>query len=840
MASVNLKRLIINSTIVWLLLIAAILIIEPNYGRIALLIDTFRVFFAPILMVLLAIVIRYSNLVIYQIKANKLAAIQVILSMAALLAYSFIRKSFWPTNVAQFFVLISFILIIETIVIINDCKIADMELFETKEQNEFDPISDLSNDLLNRAEFCRKLFSKLKDEKNNNVRYALTGEWGSGKSSCLKIIANFAKEEDYPVVEFSSWQYQSKEEAWQGFVAAVDRGIAEWRNYEIGPLKTNNIFMKFIKFLGTVFANNSVGKLLNDLFVSRIRVDYSETKEHVSKILKGTLKDKRLFILIDDFDRTSSDVVLQFFVTIRDIIDLPGCFFICAFDEEATNNILKMQGIENTDDYLRKVFQETIPIPRLVSWNNESIEPFYRTYENIETELIHSFLEFMPINPRQVISYLYHLDTIHSLLDAYEGLQWNLVYLIELARFSFPNEMRLIEKEKGFFKFGILGPFLGKEECKKYIDETNNKLEFKDEDRKDLFWLLIEKIRAAGFGLDEESFQHYFEILHLINTETLSWKEYKEWLSYDNLSLLRKLAKNGIPIDSRREFLKMLLKERDIQLSREADVFSNEERADLLERAILMTEKALWLVVQDELHEPEESVFDCSVTIDWISKLGKWAHFNNGYYEEIRMKEIDLVKTLARKTSNLSRECLIELSKMHSSAENEISFAPILKDIKGIYMEELAKKLLNDLKIPGSISKLWGAYDHGEVKDLFMKANPILYSGTNLERLISIAQEANLNYSIQENFYEMIRLLLYYGVDQYGEKQQELLKDDDIREMYWRAATCRPFQRRAMGSLLESRRKLGEDILHRSDIMPIPVWFSEMEPEMTKQFEISL
>ncbi len=123
----------------------------------------------------------------------------------------------------------------------------------------------------------------------------------------------------------------------------------------------------------------------------------------------------------------------------------------------------------------------------------------------------------------------------------------------------------------------------------------------------------------------------------------------------------------------------MLLKERDIQLSREADVFSNEERTVLLNRAMLLTKRAFYLVCQDELHNPDNPIFDCSVIIEWFDQLRKWAHFNSAYYSDIRMKEVELAKTLAIKTLHLAQECLLELGKIGSFYERESKFAPTIK-----------------------------------------------------------------------------------------------------------------------------------------------------------------
>ena len=842
----NLLLLAKNGLAVLMLLVAGNIIFQPYREDITTKIFFIRMYLIPFILIILALLLWKTREILDWLRIIRLTIIQIFLIIIAAVLVTSLSLYQRPFNRVEILMLIAILLIVIAIVILNEYKKiqSDQVIIE---RNLFDPIADPAEDLINRAKFCLSIYSMLKEQKDSNYRYALTGKWGSGKSTCLKFISKFAKDDKYPVIEFSSWHFETKEQAWQGFISAIDRGIAEWKGKKVGPFSSNRIIARLRTAFGVALKVNSIGSLINELFYSKLRIDYYDTKNQVAEILRQELTGKKLFILIDDFDRAPEDVLFLFLLTIRDIIDLPGCIFICAFDKDATYKIMDKKGIQNKEEYLNKIFQETTQIPEHIKWTSESIQHFYYDYRNIKPEIINSFSEILPDNPRLLRNYLNHLDNMHILLKRYddESLRWKLLYLIELGKICYPKAMEIIEKEKGedqrdFYDIAGRGVFLDEENFKSYQISMEPKLEFSTVNERDLFWDLIRKIINNGSVFTRDNYESYFNVLNESNKEYLTWKEYHEWRYNDKSDQLNTLSNQSVPIESRREFLKMLLKERDMHISVEADVFSNDDRIESLKKASLLTAEALWFVNQVALHEPGKPVFDSSVVIEWLKQLGKWAHFNSEYYAQIRTQEIDIANLLAINTPHLAKDILKYIPNIGHLSRSKEAFHKTIEHIKTIYEHELSQQLIANLCINGSISSLWGKDENWETKDLFMRKNPSFYNQHNLDMLKKLACESKNRYSLQENFYEMLRMILFYGVDKNNPETRAILECDELRELYWQAATSKPFQRRSLGSLLEKRKKLGEVLLKRRDIMPIPKWAVDAEPDLIKINEICI
>ncbi|MBS1807165.1 MAG: hypothetical protein JST84_03105 [Acidobacteria bacterium] len=198
-----------------------------------------------------------------------------------------------------------------------------------------DSLLDPAEDLLGRTQFCENLFEMIQSLPSAPARIAVTGEWGSGKTTCLNFVRRYAKDAGYPTAFFDSWQYKDTEEAKAGFIKSIDAGIAEWRGIKIGPFKRKNVLHKLISVVGkssrAAINIASVGTLFDELFQSRLTGSLSVTKDYVSDVLSDQLQDKPLIIFIDDLDRSRDQIVFDFFLFIKEILDVRKCVFVCGF-----------------------------------------------------------------------------------------------------------------------------------------------------------------------------------------------------------------------------------------------------------------------------------------------------------------------------------------------------------------------------------------------------------------------------------------------------------------------------------------------------------------------------
>ncbi len=721
-----------------------------------------------------------------------------------------------------------------------------------------DPLEDPKDDQLNRASFAENIFKIIQNLPDNNIRLALTGEWGIGKTTCLNFISHAAKDEDFPIVRFNPWKFSNKEEAWKGFLAAVDAGISEWKGRAPGPFHPFNVANRIFSIVRWKVGCYEIGKIFNDLFLSRFQPSFEITKENVSALLLKELKGKKLIVLIDDLDRSSPEIVRQVLLNIKEIIDVRGCVFICGIDTTSTENILKNLGIEAPKLYLEKIFQYCYPVPDLNPHQSDSFLDVLlsKIKPAIKNDLIKNNSELLPTNPRKLKKYLRLLSSLDGILlqrFGQEDFFWEFLYLAELAKIRFPDRVKLIIQDASFFEWLTSG-FLYREDAKKdprnervlKIQKWKDKLRdksFQNDDSESAFDVLMEKLQDSSLGLTQENAESYFDIL--THSEYLTWKEYRQWKQNSKEQILIKLLNPHISYLTRREFLLMLLRDREQLLSQEADDWNHDNRIKFMAKALELTEECLWYIKNEKLNNLAPSLLDTGLVSEWLGLLSKWAHFKGGgdFYKQIRALEKELSLELAKHTVYAASEMLSKWNSFGESRfiESEKEFKEVVDAIKDSYKKSLAEDLLVRFEKDDGIKALWGKDLFWPEKNLLFKPNLYFYNDENMKKLHRLAKQAKTNRVIQGNFYEFLRMLFYAVTDPNSSFEQEpaieIIRNDELRELFWTAATFQRIHRRAIGDFLKDRRSIAIK-LNKKDILPIPEWVKTAEPDLLEMFKI--
>lgn len=716
-----------------------------------------------------------------------------------------------------------------------------------------DPLIDPADDRLNHAPFTENVFKVIKTLPESNIRIAITGEWGCGKSTCLNFMEVYSKRDKFPVVRFNPWKFSSKEELWKGFVAGIDKGISDWKGLPYGPFSKNSIVFNLLSLVRNKIIFLNIGRLFDDLFLSRLQPSFEITKENVSLTLLDILKGKKLIVLIDDLDRAPEAIVYQTLLLIKEIVDVRGCIFVCGLDLEATTNKLKHCKIENGILFSEKIFQLFLPVPSsALDYKKNLINTtLKRLNPPIKEEIIMKNFSLLPDNPRKLKAYFRLLSALQGvLLQRFgdEDLSWEFLYLAELLKLRYPERVELILQDQSFYEYIEMSPFYrDKREDSKRVkelhgwrDKINDKFTKEKTENND-FEEIVKIISTAGFGLGGERIKSYFRIL--THVDHLTWKEYRKWKRDQREDLLNKLVNNDIHFLQRREFILALMRDREQILAQESDEWDHDKREKMMQEAVSITSDCLWYIQQDVFKNANPPLLDVSLCGEWLSLLRKWAHFESKFYAKIRQLEKELAITLAKQTINLAPEVLEkqDLWREHDFLEHEKAFEETMKAIKDVYSLALSKKLIEDFEKLDSIKALWGQEHRWSEKNLLFKPNNYFYTVENKKKLHELAKKAETNRIIQGNFYQFLRMLFYAALDPMSSFQKEptleLIKDDELRELFWAGATCARIQRRHIGSLLNNRKEISK-ILSRTGILPIPEWVKQEESDLLEIFKI--
>lgn len=248
----------------------------------------------------------------------------------------------------------------------------------------------------------------------------LYGDWGSGKSSLMKLVQKKI-EEKYPkdekkkdtvktlCIEFNGWLFEGYEDTKTSLCGAILDALADKKRFSkevtdyakelIKKIDINKILGKGVKYGLDLFLSGGIG-ILTDLSLSsllstiksnagevqakdieeilsmlkkndKIRTEIKNFRNEFKDLLKKS-KVENVVVFIDELDRCLPDTVLEVFEAMRLFLFVEGMSFVIGADERLIQYSIKSKYKEvpgnNLDigkEYLEKVIQYPLYIPQL-------------------------------------------------------------------------------------------------------------------------------------------------------------------------------------------------------------------------------------------------------------------------------------------------------------------------------------------------------------------------------------------------------------------------------------------------------------------------------------------
>ncbi len=277
---------------------------------------------------------------------------------------------------------------------------------------------ETTDDLLNYSIIAKTAAQLIKNSKSTPLSIGVSGNWGTGKSSLVKMIGKTLKEENanndhFVFLEFNAWLYQGYDDARLALLQSVSDCLsAESEKRKSGIEKTKD-FAKRINWLkvGKLLAPAATGAVLGATIAgpfgavlgainglvqkgkSATDDDYNKVTEacgnfapsitgllgerkevSLPKEINGVRKafeealeamDITLVVLVDDLDRCLPDTAISTLEAMRLLLLLPRTAFIIAADEEMIRHAVRHHfgSIEISEDLVTSYFDKLIQIP---------------------------------------------------------------------------------------------------------------------------------------------------------------------------------------------------------------------------------------------------------------------------------------------------------------------------------------------------------------------------------------------------------------------------------------------------------------------------------------------
>jgi hypothetical protein len=223
------------------------------------------------------------------------------------------------------------------------------------------PIGRPEDDLLGRENFVALVAEQvLTPRPADAFVLAITGAWGSGKTSVLKLIETELGDSVH-VVKFNPWFYSGADELMVRFFADLYSGLAA----HLPGARKKRLSESIKKYADVLTPLRGVGGVAAKAAERLVGRDVHQERKAVAAALAEL--DKRVLLVLDDLDRLAPAEVADVVRLVKLVGDFPNVTYLLAYDRNQVEQALTRAHGSDGRLYLDKIVQASYPVPHVES-----------------------------------------------------------------------------------------------------------------------------------------------------------------------------------------------------------------------------------------------------------------------------------------------------------------------------------------------------------------------------------------------------------------------------------------------------------------------------------------
>lgn len=314
----------------------------------------------------------------------------------------------------------------------------------------------LKNDLLGRRETVEVLTGIVRSIEGPCV-LSVDAAWGAGKTTFLRIWAQYLRNEDFPVVEFNAWETDFAEEPFIALSNELTEGLKEF-GYADGSVKakindmtqkTKEVVRSFIPGViksavaaGVPLVGGELGQALASLVEEKLNA-YEEARKSI-KTFRSTLQEmantlskskggRPLVVVIDELDRCRPSYAVELLEVAKHIFAVNHVVFVLGVNRsELAHSVKALYGNEfDASGYLGRFFDLDFRLPehdrsafinamlaaiRIDDYYMRTKDEMGRKYAQETQALLQVFFVASDLSLRKVAQAIYHLGLVYASL----------------------------------------------------------------------------------------------------------------------------------------------------------------------------------------------------------------------------------------------------------------------------------------------------------------------------------------------------------------------------------------------------------------------------------------
>ncbi len=283
-------------------------------------------------------------------------------------------------------------------------------------------------DILDYSESAKQLAKDLETiQSENSCSIGLIAPWGTGKTSYLNLLEYHLSNKKFIIIKFNPRHSYKASNIQKDFFEELFSKLKRFDS------RFSSSFHDYLKAINVLSAN----KVFSFLFALHKTWSKESEKEKINHAIRRL--NKRIIVIIDDFDRLLSDEIIEVFKLIDGNASFTNLIFITAYDKKHINEIIgKTYSNENTF-FSDKFFSIEMQIP-------------LRPYEKIQNYLLANLLDSLSVKneDKEFFEIL--------LANRMDILKKNLTTLRDVKRFLnlFLRQYKHVQEEVEFEDFFLL------------------------------------------------------------------------------------------------------------------------------------------------------------------------------------------------------------------------------------------------------------------------------------------------------------------------------------------------------------------------------------------------
>jgi hypothetical protein len=229
-----------------------------------------------------------------------------------------------------------------------------------------DPIATFQEDRLQRRPFAKQVAAVLDEvgqASATSTVIAVTGPWGSGKTSILKLATAHLRLGTWRKTWFNPWALSGPDAVTHELIASIASVMPSDRPSK----RIKKALYEYGDYAAPLLSFVPGGDVVNTWHQVASGRNSGNSLVRMAEDLTRRLEESphRILIIIDDLDRLQPEELLALFKSIRVLGRLPNVHYLLAFDQDTLINVLKQTSFAHEDEARALAFLEKMVTVRL-------------------------------------------------------------------------------------------------------------------------------------------------------------------------------------------------------------------------------------------------------------------------------------------------------------------------------------------------------------------------------------------------------------------------------------------------------------------------------------------